>query len=358
MASKALYITSVVTFSGKTSLCLGLGLQMQNDGLRVGYLKPVGTQPLMVNDRLADEDANFVRQVLRLEKPPHELSPMIVTPQLLEDVMAGKKREEFQLDLSTIFANMQRDKDIVLLEGGTSLRDGYVVGLNPNTVVETLKVPVLSVTRWRDLRSVMDDILATQRRLGEYLQGVVINAVPDTEYELVQDRLIPYLEKQEGIRVYGFLPYQQSLQAVTIGEIVELTDAEVLTGANMQSKLVESLTVGAMTVESALPRFRRQINKAVVTGGDRADIQAAALETSTTVLVLTGNLHPSPSILKMAEERGVAVLLVRQNTIDTVESIEKIFGRTRLGQAEKLNRFQAMISDHLDYARLKADLGL
>ncbi|HLA45498.1 MAG TPA: DRTGG domain-containing protein, partial [Aggregatilineales bacterium] len=123
-------------------------------------------------------------------------------------------------------------------------------------------------------------------------------------------------------------------------------------------KLVENLTVGAMTVESALPRFRRQLNKAVVTGGDRADIQAAALETSTTVLVLTGNLHPSPAILKMAEERGVAVLLVRHNTIHAVEAIEKIFGRTRLGQAEKLNRFQAMIADHLDFPRLSKDLEL
>lgn len=356
--TKSLYITSVVTFSGKTSLCLGLGLQLQAEGKKVGYLKPVGNQPLMVGDNLADEDANFVRQVLRLEKPAWELSPMLVTDQLLEDLMSGKKhRDNFKVDLHAALDTASEGNDVVLLEGGTSMRDGYVVGLNPIQVVEELQVPTISVTRWRTARAVLDDILAAKARLAGHLMGVVINAVPQDAQAMVQESLIPYLEK-EDIPVYGWLPYQQSLTAVTISEIVELLDAQILTGEHLGGLLVENLTVGAMTVESALPRFRRQVNKAVVTGGDRADIQAAALETSTSVLVLTGNLQPSPAILKMAEDRGVAVLLVRQNTIDAVEMIESIFGRTRLGQAEKLNRFQAMIADHLNYDRLKTDLGL
>jgi len=353
--AKTLYITSVVTFSGKTSLCLGLGLQMQADSKKVGYLKPIGTQPFMVGNNLADEDANFVRQVLRLETPAWELSSVMVTNDLLEEILAGKDVETIGKGLESAVTTASEKHDVLLLEGGTSMRDGSSVGLDTLHVVNRLDVPVLSVTRWRSLRFVLDDIMAARARLGEHLFGVVINAVPEDAMELANEQLRPYLEKQ-GIRTYGILPYQQSLTAVTIGEIVELLEAQVLTGDHLFSHLVENLTVGAMTVESALPRFRRQVNKAVVTGGDRADIQAAALETSTSVLVLTGNLQPSPSILKMAEERGVAVLLVRQNTITAVESIEKIFGRTRLGQAEKLNRFQAIIEEHIDYDRLKEDL--
>jgi BioD-like phosphotransacetylase family protein len=52
------------------------------------------------------------------------------------------------------------------------------------------------------------------------------------------------------------------------------------------------------------------------------------------------------------------VLSVRQSTIAAVEAIEKIFGRTRLGQAEKLNHFQAMVAEYFDYQRLKETLGL
>lgn len=356
MTAKALYITSVVTFSGKTSLSLGLGLRFQADRLKVGYLKPLGTQPLLVQGHLADEDANFVRQVLRLDLPAWELSPVIVTDEMIEDIIEGNIPQNHIETVITTLDKIKPTKDILLLEGGTSMRDGSSVGLNTVDVVRRLDVPTLAVTRWRTIRTVMDDILSAKRRLGDHLIGAVVNAVPQEQWEQAQ-KLKPYFEAQ-NIPIFGILPYNQTLTAVTIGEIIEIMDAQVLTGTHLSQKLVENLTVGAMTVESALPRFRRQVNKAVVTGGDRADIQAAALETSTTVLVLTGNLQPSPAVLKMAEERGVAVLLVRQTTIAAVEAIEKIFGRTRLGQAEKLNLFQGLIADYIEYDRLKTVLGL
>jgi BioD-like phosphotransacetylase family protein len=116
--------------------------------------------------------------------------------------------------------------------------------------------------------------------------------------------------------------------------------------------MVETLTVGAMTADAALSRFRKQQHKAVITGGDRTDIQLAALETSTTCLILTGNLHPSPLIVKRAEEFGVAVLLVPMNTMETVEMIEDVFGKTRLGQASKLQQFESLVAEHLDFTRL------
>ena len=116
--------------------------------------------------------------------------------------------------------------------------------------------------------------------------------------------------------------------------------------------LVENLTVGAMTADAALSRFRKQTHKAVITGGDRTDIQLAALETSTTALILTGNLHPSPLIVKQAEEFNVAILLVPTNTMETIEKIERIFGKTRLGQSTKLRQFEELASKHLEFDRL------
>jgi uncharacterized protein len=119
---------------------------------------------------------------------------------------------------------------------------------------------------------------------------------------------------------------------------------------------VENMVVGAMTAEAALSRFRKQSNKAVITGGDRTDIQLAALETSTACLVLTGNLRPSPLVIKQAEEFGVPVLLVRQNTMETIEKIERVFGKTRLGQATKLKQFQSLMEEHFDFNRLEEAL--
>jgi BioD-like phosphotransacetylase family protein len=52
------------------------------------------------------------------------------------------------------------------------------------------------------------------------------------------------------------------------------------------------------------------------------------------------------------------VLLVRLNTMETIEKIEKVFGKTRLGQAVKLKQFQALLEQHCDFDRLYQSIGL
>ena len=69
-------------------------------------------------------------------------------------------------------------------------------------------------------------------------------------------------------------------------------------------------------------------------------------------MILTSNLRPSPLIVKQADEFEVAVLLVRTNTLETVEAIERIFGKTRLGQIVKLQQFEALLAQHVDLDRL------
>jgi hypothetical protein len=359
--AKSVYITSISTFAGKTALSLGLGLRMQAAGLKVGYLKPVSTQPYRAGGRLLDEDADFVRRTLGLETPPWELSPVIITGELLLEVMAGTLTRNLLDEIKQACDHASETNDVVLMEGGASMREGYAAGVNTLNVVEHLGAHVLAVISYsegcQNAMCVLDDALAARRRLGDNFIGVVINGVPREDLGYIRDTAVPFLE-QRDVRVFGALPHDQYLRALSVGEIIDALDARVLTGAHLRERLVEHMSVGAMSVEAALPRFRRQLNKAVFTGGDRTDIQAAALETSTTCLVLTGNLQPTSTIMKRAEELGVAVLLVPDNTLESVEKVEGIFGRTSLGQPEKLSRFQAMLAEHLDYNGLVKALGL
>ena len=62
---KALYVTSVEPYAGKTAVCLALGKLFQEDGLSVGYLKPLSNQPWRTPEgKLGDEDSAFVQKVL------------------------------------------------------------------------------------------------------------------------------------------------------------------------------------------------------------------------------------------------------------------------------------------------------
>jgi hypothetical protein len=76
------------------------------------------------------------------------------------------------------------------------------------------------------------------------------------------------------------------------------------------------------------------------------------------LLILTGNLRPSPLIIQQAEMLNVQILLVPDNTMETVEIVERAYGKTRLGQPEKLEAFMQLMAGNVDVAAIYAALGL
>lgn len=354
---KSIYIPSVERFSGKTAVCLALGKHLQKDGYKVGYLKPLGFEPWRILDKIADEDAAFVKDTLGLSAQPWELSPVVVTPELLRSYLQGKQTEDLFERIKEACETVKDDNDVMIIEGGGSLREGYVVGLPTVEVVKALGSDVLAVVKYRGQIRVMDDTLAAQTRLGDYMKGVIINRVPEEANEFITKDAIPYFKRQ-GIDILGVIPETRSVAALTVQELYNALHAKILTESYAPEALIETITIGAMTADAALKRFRKQSNKVVITGGDRSDIQLAALETSTTCLVLTGNLHPSPLIIKQAEDLGVPVFLVPESTMETVENIESVFGKTRLGQVSKLDQFIELFSDHVDMKKLYKVFGL
>ncbi|MEA2008383.1 MAG: phosphotransacetylase family protein, partial [Chloroflexota bacterium] len=335
---KSLYITSVDQYSGKTALCLALGKMYQARGYKIGYLKPFSLQPWKIQGKLADEDASFVSDTLGLDAEPWELSPIVVTPERLRAHLTSTEETNLMETVYIAVEKASQGQDLLILEGGGSLCEGYVMDFAAPDVAAELGSNILVVVKFRDEVRVLDDILTAKFRLGKSMSGVVINRVPEKFLGYVTNLVMPYLEKK-GVPVLGILPNERGLAALTVGEIIDVLGAEILTKEVDRDVFIEVLVVGAMSEDSAIRRFRKQHNKAVITGGDRTDIQLAALETSTSCLILTGNLRPNNLIIKQADQMKVPILLVPGNTMETVETLDSIFGKTRLGQRAKLEMF-------------------
>jgi hypothetical protein len=355
MVMATLYVTSPETFSGKSAMCVGLGKRFIRDGYRVGYMKPVSTNATRTGGVCIDEDAEFMRQTFNLSEPSGMLAPICLDAADVEAILRGD-RDNFTQRLQESFARVAEDKDVMILEGGSSLTEGSMFGLPTPEVSQLLGARELVVVKY-DTVSVVDDILGSKAVLRTSMMGAVINAVPRPKLDFVHNTVVPFLE-QRGVKVYAVLPQERILLSISVRELAQVLGGELLCCAEHIDELVENLMVGAMSVDSALSHFRRKPNKAVITGGDRPDIQLAALETSTKCLILTGNLQPSPIILGRAEEVGVPMILVRKDTLTTVEIIEQFFGKTRFHQEKKIQRFERLLEANLDFAGLYADLGI
>jgi len=350
-----LYITSAETFSGKSALCIGLGSRFRDDGLKTGYMKPVNVDCKLYEGVAFDEDVNFAKKVFEMAEPTDLLSPVALTPAKLEQQLRGPEID-YKPRLMEAFAKVSAGRDVMVLEGGRSLREGYVADLPPKYVAELLNARVLLVLR-HDESLMVDRALTAHDYFGDALMGIVINSVPRAYIDHMHDVVNGYLERH-GLKVLGILPKDRLLAAPSVIELAKGLNAEILCNADHGGDLVEHMLVGAMSVESALSYFRRRPNKAVITGGDRADIQLAALETSTRCLILTGNLYPSPQVLNRAEELGVPVLLCNLDTLSAVDIIDGYFGRSRFQQPAKIDRFKALLAEHLDFPALYAGLGI
>ncbi|UCC67872.1 MAG: hypothetical protein JSV79_12265, partial [Armatimonadota bacterium] len=122
-------------------------------------------------------------------------------------------------------------------------------------------------------------------------------------------------------------------------------------------ELIVHFVIGAMGVASAAKYFRQLADKAVITGGDRADIQLAALQTATKAIVLTGNMYPSGVIVKRAQQLAVPLLLAAEDTLTTVERIEQLTGRLRVREDAKVRRARALFQKHVDMERVRTVVG-
>jgi BioD-like phosphotransacetylase family protein len=351
-----LYITSTETFSGKSALCVGIAKRLQRDGYALGYMKPVSSGTRLAAG-LVDEDAEFFKQTFGLPDSMADMVPIGIAPRTVEAILRGEDETDFVGNLQAAYERVSQGRDVVVLEGGCNLREGYLIGLPTPEVARMLGAKAVVVIKYNDDLQVLDDGLTARTGLGDSMVGVVLNAIPRQRMPFVQEVAKPALEAR-GIPVLAVLPQERLLLSVSVGDLVEFLSGQVLCCTDKMDELVEHLMVGAMSVDSALSYFRRKPNKAVITGGDRPDIQLAALETSTKCVILTGNLRPSPIILGRAEEVGVPMILVRQDTLTAVEVIERFFGKTRFHLEKKVSRFEEMLEDRFDFERLYQALEL
>ena len=348
---KSIYLVSSQPYSGKSLITVGLGLRLKEEGYRVGYFKPFGRA---IREE-GEEDAWSVKQVLGLEEPMEKICPILVTQELISSILSGPK-ENFKEKIETNFNSVAKGKDLVLIDGAGDLSEGYIFDLPVEKIVEITKSKAIFVLKYEENLTI-DSLLRAKEIFKDNFLGAMVNFIPQSQVDYFTDAVLPYLEKRK-IEIFALFPKDILLAAVAVREIVEHLNARVLSGENKLDELVENFTVGAMHPEHALRYFRKIANKAVITGGDRADIQLAALETPTKCLILTGNLSPDSLVLSKAIDSGTPVLLVAYDTFTTVELIEEITEKIPFHGERKIERMKELFKLRFDFKKFKTLLQL
>ena len=336
----ALYLVSSAEATGKTAIAAGLGKRLLSDGKKVGFLKPI----MADKKPSGDSDADFMKQVLALQEPLESIYPVLSNERNLAD------------GIREAYIKVSQNKDVVIVEGMCGQSPDDNLSKTSYEIAGTLKAKVIIVASYSNGLSPAGFINA-YKGFGANLLGIILNKVPKSQLKRVCDEVTSKFSETE-LRILGVLPEDRALFTLTIGELADHIQGEVLNNSEKSVELVENLMVGAMAVDSGLDYFGHKNGKAVVIKGDRPDMQMAALETSVKCLVISSVTAPIDYVRYKAEEKGVPLILTKHDTSTVMQIIEDILAKARFNQEKKLVKLAEIIEKHLDIQVIYSGLGL
>src|SRR6187402_376025 len=339
--SKAVYIATSDHNSGKSIITLGLMSILIGKTAKVGYFRPI------VEDFVDGELDNHIETVLSYFNLDikFEDAYAITKSRLIKKKNKGKIGEVLDLIIEK-YKKLEERFDFVLVEGTSFTGEGTVIELDINVLIaKNLGIPTIIVGSGvgKTLEELIDSLYLAydsfKTKEVEVL-AVIANKVQPENLELVTAGLKKNLPEEVMI---NSIPIISSLINPTIQEIVKELNATVLFGAAFLNNQVGSFSVGAMQLRNYLLHLKE--NGLVITPGDRADIILGALQANESVnyptvsgIVLTGNIIPEESILKLIEGLSsvVPIITVEGGTYHIANQIGNIKSKIYAQNTQKI----------------------
>lgn len=343
-----IYIGSTVPRSGKSLLSFSLGTLLQQAGCSVGYMKPLGSIPQKKDELVGDADALVVQEVLGQNAPANVLSPAMIPKNMHSLVVQAQHTNDDAIArIHAAYQSISAGKDVTLVSGSGSFpATGRFCNADGLRVLRALGLKILFVERFTD-RLHYDALLFLKDLLGDDMLGVIFNDVPDSEMRDVVSLLKPYIEEQ-GIEVLGVLGREPGLSAMRVAELAEGLEGRIVAGNAFASRIANGFLIGTMQVDSFMLHLRQRPGCAVIAGGDRADLQLAALYASSPCIILTGNIAPSEMIRSRAESMGVTLISVREQTYSVARAMTRILRAKKIRDLSQIQLAVDLVKNALD----------
>ncbi len=351
--TKALYIATLASHSGKSLVVLGLMRLLLGKMARVGYFRPV------IDDIKSEGLDNHIHTVIshfNLNLKPEDVYAMTQS-QVVELFNDGKPGDILDIIIDK-YKRLEEAFDFVLVEGSDFASEGSILEFDLNIdIAKNLGIPAILVDNAKgktleEFCGNLESAVNSYEQKGIDVLGVVANKVRPENLQLVKNRL---LEELEGKTIPFVVPRVNNLSHPTIKEIVDALKGEVLFGEESLNNQTGSFGVGAMRLHNYLTYLRD--NCLVITPGDRSDIILGALQANLSEnyptisgILLTGGIVPEEPILQLLKgfEAKVPIISVQQATFEATYAVGNIRSKIYAESKQKIATSIALFNQHID----------
>lgn len=358
--TKRIFIAATQQNDGKTSVSLGLMYCLKKTFPRIGFIKPVGQRYLVEQGYKVDEDSVLIEHVCHTAATLKDMSPIAVERGFTEKYINRPRKQSLSKRIKDAFARIEKDNDLVIIEGTGHAGVGGVFDLSNAVVARLLESKVVLISSGGVGRPI-DEVLLNKALLdkeGVEIIGVIINKVLPDKYDKVSTLVRKGL-KRHGLEVLGVIPYEPGLSKPRIRQIQEDLKAEILYGATYVDNVVEKIVIGAMEPHDALRYI--EDNSLVITPGDREDIILTAISMhllygdngpSVAGLVLTGDVSPHPSVLNLIKCTDIPVMVVKDDTYSVAARVHDLTVKIQPQDREKTTLVIDLINKYVDMKKI------
>lgn len=361
---KRVFIAATQQNDGKTTISLGLIINLVERFRKIGFIKPIGQRYLEEEGQKIDEDSVLIERICEpcgIKCGIKDMSPIAVEKGFTEKYIVSPQKEAITQQILKAFARVGEDKDLVIIEGTGHAGVGSVFDHSNAYVANLLSSKVILISSGGIGRPIDEIILnkALFEKEGVELLGVIINKVLPEKYEKV-NQLVREGLKRKGMEVLGVIPYYPFLSAPTISQILEETEFKLLSGEESLSNRAENIIVGAMQPHDALNYIKDK--SLVITPGDRDDMIMTVLSFYFTKvktedftiagMVLTGGMTPHARIMEIIKNSKIPVLLAKEDTYSVASRVHDLTVKLLPGDKEKIGIVIKMVKEFVDLDRI------
>jgi BioD-like phosphotransacetylase family protein len=365
-----LYLAATGQNRGKTTASLGLLDLFLGEGLRTGFMKPVGQRTIVDETGVpADEDAVLVKAVYGLPEPMTVMSPVHIPRGFTKAYIAGEVVEDLGARITAAHATFVGEKDVLLIEGTGHAGVGAVIGLSNAVVAARLGAPAVIVSEGGVGRPIDEIVLNVSHFAahGVHVAGAIVNKVNvDT-----QPGIAAILEKglaRHGIPLLGVIPYRPILSNPSLAMILEGTRAELLLAGPDLDLVIGGISVAAMEPHHVLQHVVGR--RIVIVAGDREDVIVALarahraearrpavirgdVEPATVGFVISG-YRPRPAVVDELRRADLFACFLDEDTYQVASDVHDLLVKTHAADVGKIEMIKSIVAASLDPGQMLA----
>lgn len=356
--NKAVFVATSHARSGKTAVSLGLMNILVGMARKVGYFRPVISDPV---NGARDEHIETMLSYFNLDQQYEDA--FVFTRSQIERLTNQGKQDVVISRIIAQYKALEERYDYILVDGSDFYPEGSILEFEINLEIpRNLGLPTILVEAQNDLtdEETVTNLCLVYKQFREKDVEVLAAIANKASGDLKKLRDDISLALENDNVLTAAIPANHRLDCPTMDEIRSALGARVLLGHDYLGNVVEDSQVGAMQA----PNFLKTVhnNTLIIVPGDRSEIlMAAALSNHSpscpniSGVVLTAGLLPDREIIRLFDSNMLTmpVLSVQGNTFDTAVTVSRVNSRIYPTSIDKIETMLRAFRESIDTEALE-----